>query len=90
MNKNKKIAWLSAIGGAVTSILGILGAVCVTPVCGTWCISGILATLAGVGIVAFLHKYHLIFIAVGLYILIIGIILIIKCTRKCVCSHEEN
>ncbi len=88
MNKNKKIAWLSTIGGAITSIIGILGAVCATPICGTLCISGFITALSGVGVAVFLHKYHLIFLLVGLCIFICGIILIIKCKKKCSCSHE--
>lgn len=87
---NKKIAWLSAIGGVITSLLGILGALCVTPVCGTLCISGILAAITGVGIVTFLHKYHAVLIVVGFCILIVGIILIFKCKKKCICTHGKN
>lgn len=90
MNKNKKIAWLSTTLGAITSILGILGAVCATPICGTICASGLLTILTGVGVIAFLHKYHLIFLLIGLSIFICGVILIIKCKKKSVCSHDEN
>ena len=83
MHKNK-LGWLSTIGGALASILGILGAACVVcaPVCGVLCISGLLAVIAGAGIAGFLYKYHWIFIIVGGAIFILGIFIILK-SRKC-------
>lgn len=90
MKRNKKIGWLSTVGGAVASILGILGIVCATPVCGVICASGIVAILSGVGVMAFLHRYHFVFLLVGPCILLLGIILIIRCRKKCSCPHEED
>lgn len=85
MNKKKKIiAWLSAIGGSITSILGILGATCVvcTPLCGALCISGPLAVIAGTGIAGVLHKYHSFFVAIGIIFFLLGIILMFKHKKR--------
>ncbi|OVE73332.1 hypothetical protein BVX93_01965, partial [bacterium B13(2017)] len=61
---NKKMGLISTIGGAISGILGILGAACVVcaPVCGAVCISGPLVAIFGVGIAGFLYKYNVMFI----------------------------
>lgn len=85
MNKIKKIGWVSTIGGAFASILGILGATCVvcSPVCGALGISGLLAIITGAGIAGFLYKYHWLFIIFGSLVLVLGLITILKSWKCC-------
>ncbi len=82
-----KTGWLSTIGGAISSAIGILGASCVVcaPVCGGLSIAGPLAAIFGVGVAGFLYKYSIMFVVVGGICFLFGIFLIIR-KRKTTCD----
>lgn len=90
----RKIGWISAIAGAITSLLGVLGAFCLVcaPVCGV-CVVGIVSSIFGIGTIAFLAEYNVFFIIIGCAFLLLGLFLILKRKKvSCECSSgaEEN
>lgn len=90
---NKKIGLISAVGGAISSIIGIIGTTCVvcSPVCGGICVVGPLVAILGVGIAGFLHKYNVVFIIIGGLLFLLGVFLIIRKRKiNCVCPVPND
>ncbi|MEK6645720.1 MAG: hypothetical protein AABY84_03480 [Candidatus Firestonebacteria bacterium] len=94
---SKKAGIVNMVGGAISSVAGLLGATCVVcaPVCGGAILAGPFAFLLGAGTVAFLHKHSKIFVAVGILWFFLGLFLIFRqMARKklsgCQCSGSEE
>ena len=82
--RSKNFGILGTVGGAISSILGMIGASCVA-CCGGVCVVGPLVAILGVGITTFLHKYNVIFIVSGGLLFLFGVVLIIR-NRKANCG----
>lgn len=91
----RKIGFFSAIGGIISSILGVIGfCIACPPVCGGICIAGPLAAIFGISIVGFLYKYNMAFVVLGILFFLFGIFLIIRNKKTCcndsVCAKTES
>ena len=90
---SKKAGLISAAGGVISSIAGIIGATCVVcaPVCGGVCVAGPLAAILGIGIAGFLHKYNMAFIIIGGLLFLLGVFLIIRKRKtSCICPVPND
>ncbi|MBL7071101.1 MAG: hypothetical protein ISS26_02880 [Candidatus Omnitrophica bacterium] len=86
----KKVGWISAIGGIISAVLGVIASCMLIPLCGGVCIAGPLVAIFGIGIAGFLHKYNIWFTIFGSLFFILGLFLIIKNRKYCTLGNIEN
>jgi hypothetical protein len=86
----KTLGLLSVTIGAISSVLGVIGA---TLLCGVVCCGGPVLLFLGAGTVVALHKYSPFFIWGGILLLIVGITLLVwkkKSKDKNICLCKES
>lgn len=79
----KRTGVIGIIAGVISSIIGAVGACMVLPICGGICLSGLLASILGVGIVTVLHDFGVWFSVIGGILFVFGVLIIIIHKRKC-------
>jgi len=85
-----KVGVVATVGGGLSAVMGVLGALGAAAACGSACIAGPLVVVFGASIAGFLHEYNSLFIVIGGLLVLLGIVFIVRNKNSgCKCSDNS-